>query len=138
MDYFLDLLKMLAKSKKQIPPNGGCVMVIYHGRICKEKTLTHKPISSMQGKFTHSWIIVMVNVGKYTIDGLIGKRFETLFKDCQNNHSQGDDSNNLNIPYKWPYKWVCLGLFHPYKWSDNPSPPCKQECRFFSIQKPLA
>ena len=84
----------------------------------------------MQGIFTHSWIIVMVNVGKYTIDGLIGKRFEALFKDCQNNHSQGDDSNNLNNPYKWPYKWVCRGLFTHISGVitlviNGRGPPCK-------------
>ena len=28
----------------------------------------------------------------------------------------------IDNPYKWPYyKWLCLGLYHPSKWSSQPS-----------------
>ena len=39
-----------------------------------------KPIPSTYGIFTYIWLISMVNVGKYTIHGLFGKRSTTAWK----------------------------------------------------------
>ena len=40
---------------------------------------THlKPIGSMYGIFTYSWLIFMVNVGKYTIHGSYGKNIRQI------------------------------------------------------------
>ena len=37
-----------------------------------------EPIGSMYGIFTYIWLIFMVNVGKYTIHGLLGESFVDL------------------------------------------------------------